>query len=235
MTASPRTATLIKSRTMDEPSDEPELGAIDPPALPDWADLVQRIHHSDPVAMEQLYAFFGKGVRYFIRRALGPEDLDDRVHDCFVTVIQAIQAGDLREPARLMGYIRTVVRRYIAGNIQEMVTRRRTETDYTDSLFSVADWKANPEQSVVSLQREAIGKKVLREISDRDREVLMRFYVHEQDMETICNEMGLTYNQYRLLKSRAKARFGKLGKRLADSFFPLRLRAVREKSAGSRE
>jgi hypothetical protein len=27
--------------------------------------------------------------------------------------------------------------------------------------------------------------------------------------------MGLTYNQFRLLKSRAKARFGDLGKRLA--------------------
>jgi hypothetical protein len=27
--------------------------------------------------------------------------------------------------------------------------------------------------------------------------------------------MGLTYNQFRLLKSRAKARFGELGKRVA--------------------
>jgi hypothetical protein len=28
--------------------------------------------------------------------------------------------------------------------------------------------------------------------------------------------MGLTYNQFRLLKSRAKARFGELGKRLSS-------------------
>jgi len=59
---------------------------------------------------------------------------------------------------------------------------------------------------------------VLKEISDRDREVLMRFYVHEQSYETICQEMGLTYNQFRLLKSRAKARFGKLGRRITDAF-----------------
>jgi hypothetical protein len=31
--------------------------------------------------------------------------------------------------------------------------------------------------------------------------------------EEICVEMGLTETQFRLLKSRAKARFGELGKR----------------------
>jgi RNA polymerase sigma-70 factor (ECF subfamily) len=165
--------------------------------------------------MTKLYAFFEKGVRYFFFRALGPEDLDDRVHDCFVTVTQAIRAGDLREPSRLMGYVRTVVRRQIAGIIQDVSSKRRNHIDFSDSLFTIADWKEDPEQSLASRQREAIGKKVLKEISSRDREVLMRFYVQEQDYETICKEMGLTYNQFRLLKSRAKARFGKIGKRFA--------------------
>jgi DNA-directed RNA polymerase specialized sigma24 family protein len=53
-------------------------------------------------------------------------------------------------------------------------------------------------------------------ISRRDREILRRFYVEEQSQETICEEMGLSYNQFRLLKSRAKARFGELGKRVAS-------------------
>jgi RNA polymerase sigma-70 factor, ECF subfamily len=39
--------------------------------------------------------------------------------------------------------------------------------------------------------------------------------VLEQSQEQICADMGLSYNQFRLLKSRAKARFGELGKRLA--------------------
>ena len=196
------------------PDPGPELQeALD---VPDWGDLVARIHGGDTAAMEQLYAFFAKGVRYFFLRALGPDELEDRVHDCFVVVAQAIQQGELRDPARLMGYIRTVVKRQIASIIDESVTRRRTHVDYGDTLFSIADWKAGPEEAVVSREREAIGRKVLREISDRDREVLLRFYVHEQPYETICREMKLTYNQFRLLKSRAKARFGRLGRHLAD-------------------
>ncbi len=57
---------------------------------------------------------------------------------------------------------------------------------------------------------------MLTSISRRDREILQRFYVDEQSQETICAEMGLTYNQFRLLKSRAKARFGDLGRRMAQ-------------------
>lgn len=47
----------------------------------------------------------------------------------------------------------------------------------------------------------------------RDREILMRFYLDEQSQDQICAEMGLTETQFRLLKSRAKARFGELGRK----------------------
>jgi RNA polymerase sigma-70 factor (ECF subfamily) len=185
--------------------------------IPDWGDLVARIRDGDNAAMETLYAFFEKGVRWFFYRALGREELEDRVHDCFMIVTKAIRAGDLRDPERLMGYVRTVVRRQIAANIHDVSTKRRTHVDFSESTFAIADWKADPEQSLASREREALGKKVLAEISEKDREVLMRFYVEEQDYGTICKEMNLTYNQFRLLKSRAKARFGKLGKRMAES------------------
>jgi DNA-directed RNA polymerase specialized sigma24 family protein len=80
----------------------------------------------------------------------------------------------------------------------------------------VSDGK-NPEQSLLSRQRAEIARRVFRGVSERDREILRRFYLLEQPQELICAEMGLSYNQFRLLKSRAKARFGKLGKRLAEN------------------
>ena len=62
-------------------------------------------------------------------------------------------------------------------------------------------------------QRAEIARRVMKGISRRDREILDRFYVQDQPQEQICQEMGLSYNQFRLLKSRAKARFGELGRR----------------------
>lgn len=166
--------------------------------------------------MSELYDVFAKGIRYFLLRNLGPDDLDDKLHDCFVIVTQAIQNGDLREPERLMGYVRTIVKRQIAASIDVAVHQRRTRVDFEDSMFSMSDWRDNPEHSAMARQRAEIARKVLKSISRRDRDILNRFYVLEQSQEQICADMNLTYNQFRLLKSRAKARFGELGKRLAS-------------------
>jgi RNA polymerase sigma-70 factor, ECF subfamily len=201
------------------PGDDPDQERSPEPALdlPDWAGTVERIRAGDPAAMTELYSVFNRGIRYLLLRTLGVEEIDDRVHDCFVIVAEAIRAGDLRDPARLMGYVRTVVRRHIAATIEETIAKRRTSVEFEDNVFSVSDWKDNPEQSLFARQRAEIARRVFRGVSSRDREILRRFYLLEQPQERICQEMGLTYNQFRLMKSRAKARFGKLGKQLAES------------------
>jgi RNA polymerase sigma-70 factor (ECF subfamily) len=185
------------------------------PRTPDWGRLVERIRSGDQDALVDLYAVFAKGIRYFLLRNLGPDELDDKVHDCFLAVAQAIRNGDLREPERLMGYVRTVVKRKVAASIDVAVQQRRSRVEFDETLFSVSDWRDNPEAAVVAHQRIELARKVLSGVSLRDREILNRFYVLEQPQEQICVEMGLSYNQFRLLKSRAKARFGELGKRLA--------------------
>ena len=212
-------ATLVRSQAMAGET-EPEKrkpGEESPEALqiPDWAALVNGIRAGDSEAMAELYGIFARGIRYFLMRNLGPDDLDDKVHDCFVIVTQAIQNGDLREPERLMGYVRTVVKRQIAASIDIAVHQRRSRVDFEDSMVSLSDWRDNPERSVIARQRAEIARKVLNGVSRRDREILNRFYVLEQSQERICADMGLSYNQFRLLKSRAKARFGELGKRVA--------------------
>jgi RNA polymerase sigma-70 factor, ECF subfamily len=207
--------TLVRSQAMAGDGFSPAPERPDPLSTPDWATLVDRIRDGDSSAMTELYAVFAKGIRYFLLRNLGPEELDDKVHDCFVIVAQAIQNGELREPDRLMGYVRTVVKRQIAASIDVAVQQRRTRVDFEDSMFSLSDWRENPERIVLTRQRAEIARKVLNAVSRRDRDILNRFYVLEQSQEQICADMGLSYNQFRLLKSRAKARFGELGKRIA--------------------
>jgi RNA polymerase sigma-70 factor, ECF subfamily len=177
-----------------------------------WANVVERIRDNDQPAIEELYRVFSRGIRYYLCRQLGPQDLDDRVHDCFLVVIQAIRKGDIREPERLMGFVRTIVRRQIAGYIEGMVETRKKQVDIEFGNI-VPDEKLNPERSAMSKQQEQIAVKVLKTISSRDREILTRFYLHEQSQEQICREMSLTETQFRLMKSRAKAKFGELGKR----------------------
>ena len=162
--------------------------------------------------MEDLYQLFSKGIRFYLCRQLGPQELDDKVHDTFVVVVQAIRRGELREPERLMGFVRTIVRRQVAAYIDKVVHNRRDQVEL-DSNIRVADPRENPEESAIFRQRVALIERVLGELSGRDREILTRFYLQEESQDEICTEMQLTETQFRLLKSRAKARFGELGKK----------------------
>jgi len=182
---------------------------------PDWKDLVERIRNGQPSAMEDLYRVFSRGVRFFLYRQLGSQDLDDKVHDVFLIVVQAIRRGDLREPERLLGFIRTIVRRQVAAHIDHAVHDRRERTGL-EAGGGICDLRADPEEAAMRRQRDEIMEKVLRSISRRDREILTRFYLMEQSQQEICRQMKLNETQLRLLKSRAKARFGEAGKRRLD-------------------
>ena len=183
-----------------------------PQPLPNWRELVDRIRADEGAAMEELYAVFSRGVRFYLCRQLGPQELEDKVHDTFLIVVQAIRRGELREPDRLMGFVRTIVRRQVAAYIDHAVQTRKEQAEL-DSGLAICDERSNPEQDAIARQRLEIMTKVLRSISVRDREILTRFYLLGQTQEQICGEMQLTETQFRLLKSRAKARFGELGRK----------------------
>ncbi len=178
----------------------------------DWASLVKRIQTGDPQGMETLYDVFAHGVRFYLCRQLGPQELDDKVHDVFLIVVNAIRRGEVREPERLMGFVRTVARRQVAAHIDRAVQRRKDQVD-VESGVRLVDWRMNPEQDVIAKQREELMERILLSVSRRDREILTRFYLQEQPQEQICLEMHLTETQFRLLKSRAKSRFSELGRK----------------------
>jgi DNA-directed RNA polymerase specialized sigma24 family protein len=92
-----------------------------------------------------------------------------------------------------------------------------------DFQESVSDTRPDPEREAIDRENLALAMRVLKSIPKRDREVLTRFYLKEESAEEICENMGLTDTQFRLIKSRAKARFGELGKRRLASRASLRV------------
>lgn len=176
-----------------------------------WEDLVRRVERNSDEAMEELYHLFCRGIRFHICRHLAPQDIDDKLHDTFVIVVQAIKRGDIREPMRLMGFVRTVVRRMIATHIEKSVEQRREYN--TANYYTRFEDRSDPEQKMMFQQRNEILGKVLAEMSPRDRDILTRFYIREQSAEQICKDLDMNISQFRLLKSRAKVRFGELGKK----------------------
>ena len=189
----------------------PVDGAIPSPAersagVPqiDCAAIVAQIQADEDIGFEQLYRLFMRGLRYYLQRQLGPDEVDDRIHEILVIVIKAIRRGDLREPERLMGFVRTVAHRHVVAEIQCRVQKRQKEVEL-DGDIAVPTQRPNPEQELMIRERAEIMRKALAKMSPKNREILERFYLLEQRPEQICREMSLTETQFRLMKSRAKA------------------------------
>jgi RNA polymerase sigma factor (sigma-70 family) len=177
-----------------------------------WDVLVDQIKAGQDAGLERLYALFHRGFRYYLVRQLGPRDMEDKIHDTFLLVVKAIQRGDLREPECLMGFVKTVLRRQVAAYIEQAVHTRRDLTDLEIGAY-IADRVDNPEQQAIRRQRAELMRNALSALCERDRTILVRFYLQEHTQEQICREMSLTETQFRLSKSRAKAKFGAIGRK----------------------
>ena len=178
-----------------------------------WSILVHQVRQGEKEAIEELYRYFYGGIRLFLCRHLGPQELEDKVHDTFVIVLTAIRRGEVRNPGRLSAFVRTVVRRQVASHIGGVIHERRDCVDAESGGEQLVDDRQSPEARVISAEQVAIMRELLQQIEERDRELLVRFYIHEHSVEEICADLNLTGNQFRLLKSRAKVRFAELGKR----------------------
>jgi RNA polymerase sigma-70 factor (ECF subfamily) len=176
---------------------------------PDWTELVRGIRLSEDAALTEFFVIFSAGMRRYLRRMLGPQDLDDYVHDCFMVVTRALQTSGIRQPERLMGFTRVVVKRQIATYVEERVRARNRDAQVTP--LTVDKFRANgfncADPEAISIQREAkrIALAAMAELPKRFAELLTRFYFEEETEAEIRSAMGLTYDQFRNFKTRAKA------------------------------
>jgi RNA polymerase sigma factor (sigma-70 family) len=178
--------------------------AADPPEV-NWAAVVEQIQSGDPAAEECLYKNLVSGARLFLQRRLGRRDVEDRLHDLFVIIVETIRRGDLREPERLMGFVRTVLNRQLSAEISQIV-RSREHSIGLDGAGNLSAAEPSPEEQAAMREKVTLMKQALQKMSKREFEVLTRFYLREQPPERIRLEMGLTETQFHLIKSRAKAR-----------------------------
>lgn len=183
--------------------------ASGPEAVPAFSEVVENVRNGHPEGLDQLYKVFCI-LSGSLRRQIGYQDFDDRIHDMFIVVAEAIREGKLREPGALPSYIYGVARLSLCSNIGVRTRRERLSGSLRHWVTTRTEMKT-PEDRLVERERADIMKQLLGELGEREREILTRFYLYEQPKEQICEEMQLTDTQFRLTKSRAKQRLSRIG------------------------
>ena len=183
-----------------------------PGAGPLWTALVERVAGGDPNALQTLCASLAWLKGYF-RNHVGPDDAEDMFHDVIIVLTKQIQEGALIEPERFLGYVRAIIHRRTAAQIRvRMRSRRACSVDDVQ----LSDPAEDTETSVARKELQAIAWRVLKAMPLHQREMLVRFYLQEQRPEGIQEAFGITPTQFRLIKSRAKARFADLRRKAME-------------------
>jgi RNA polymerase sigma factor (sigma-70 family) len=167
-----------------------------------WESLVQGVARGDEEAGTALYDGLAPIRRYFSVR-LATEDSEDRFHDVLLAVLRAVHRGGLRDPERILKYAWSTAKRIRNMRLGAVIAER--ECSSNEDSESVPDASPDPESAAIRHENKEITVEVLAEMPQRHREVLVRYYLLAQTRGTIQTEMGLTPNQFRLIKSKAKA------------------------------
>ncbi|MES1245153.1 MAG: sigma-70 family RNA polymerase sigma factor [Acidobacteriota bacterium] len=178
------------------------------------AELTERIHRGDRTAEEELVHRYSRGLLFHLRRTAGDPDLADDLHqETFRVVLERLRGEGIADPERLAGFILGTGRNLFLGGWRKRA--RRGEGTSLDALEGAAAEPPDPVPGQLDrvLQEEEILKvrRLIGELgTDRDRQILFRFYVAEEGKERICADLGLSSLHFNRVLFRARQRFKEL-------------------------
>ena len=181
-------------------------GQLHSEAAESAADLVGRIRRADPSAEDELVERYRRGISIILRAESSDAGaVDDLFQDTFRIALEKIRNGDLREPRKLSGFICAVARNLVVEHFRKVAARRTSSGLH---LAELASPRPDPLEDVLRAERGAMAQRVLSEMpSDRDRQILLRFYVAEDEKDSICRDLELTSLHFNRVLFRARERY----------------------------
>jgi RNA polymerase sigma-70 factor (ECF subfamily) len=176
----------------------------------DPEELVAGIRSGDRRAEERLFEVYGRGIAILLdRHTNGRPEAEDLLQDTFRLVLEKLRSGELREPSRLPGFIAQIARSLAIEHYRK-ASRRKTEAD-SDAIADIADTApsgSGPLSDLLARERADLVRRVIEELgTSRDRDILLRFYIAEEDKERISADFGLSSLQFNRVLHRARERY----------------------------
>ena len=172
--------------------------------------LVASIRDGDEAAERELIERYSRGLRFLLSRQLGDDErARDLLQETFIVALSKLRETPLEQPERLAGYLRG-----IAQNVARSGIRKRSREPLPmepEAVDAIPTDDARPFARLSADQRAAAVRQLLESMTvERDRELLRRYYLYDEDKPTICRALGLDSLHFNRVLHRAKQRFRKI-------------------------
>ena len=170
-------------------------------------DLSKRIASGDRSAESELVSQYGRGLIIMLRQRTGDHQLaNDLYQETFIIVIKRLRRANLDEPEKLGAFLHATAKNVLIGDTRK-VARRKTFAD-SDVVAAVPDGQPGPSDQVNRSEEAGIVLELINEMrSERDKALLLRFYINEEDKSDICAELNLSSIHFNRVLFRARRRF----------------------------
>ena len=171
--------------------------------------LVEAIRRGDAAAEERLIMRFGRGVELLLDRHTGGRpEREDLYQETFRLLLEKLRAGELREPAKLPGFAAQLAKNLAIEHYRK-TARRKTEPAPPEELDRPT--RGGALDDLLAAEHAALARRVIGELgTSRDRDLLLRFYIAEEDRDALCAELGLSGTQFNKVLHRARQRYKEL-------------------------
>lgn len=128
---------------------------------------------------------------------------EDLTHEALIIVLKKMRSNMIKDPKKLTSYMFQTARFCYFGWLRRVDNQVELGQQYDDIPGALLD--ADVEQ--LNRQRDEILHDSIDSLAvERDREILMRHYVHDQNKLEICDALLLTVESYDRVISRARLR-----------------------------
>jgi RNA polymerase sigma-70 factor (ECF subfamily) len=182
----------------------------------DWtsaADLVRRIEAGDAAAEAELVSRYARGIAVIVSHACHDRGaVDDLCQETFRIAIERLRRREVREPARLSGFISSLARNLAIEHGRRQARQERlADRPEPPTLHEAPNTHESPLDTLQRDEHAALVRQVLAELpTPRDRLLLFRYYIAEHEREDICRDLGITRIHFHRVLFRARTRFREL-------------------------
>ena len=171
------------------------------------ASYLHKLQSGDEGTEEHFVRYFSELILLKLRSRLrSKEAIEDVRQETFVRVLVILRKHEgLKQPDRLGAFVNSVCNHVLMEHYRSKSrTDSVVDTEAQDTFVSSAP-------SALSLletkDREKIVRQILKELTDRDRQLLQSVLLDERDKDEVCAEFGITREYLRVLLHRAKQSF----------------------------
>lgn len=197
----------------------------------DPGDLVRRIEAGDTRAEDKLVARYRLGVEVILAQLTRDPALAQDIHqETFALVLTKLRAGELRDPKALPAFLRSVARNLLIANRRKEARYNRLDEDrqvHGPTRGPVQRHPSQLQRLLASEEAERV-RLLLGELRfERDRGILVRYYLTGDSREDICRDLDLDPGLFNRSLYRARQRFRELWER-SEKRLRLGIRRSRE-------